>query len=269
MAESSKCKFKGCKESCHIGKEYCLEHYKEVGDYSYGLDADLKKKMAAKLDPDKMAECQEWIESVVGEKFPSDFQESLKSGVTLCKLLNKIKSGTVENINKSKMPFSQRENIENYLKGCKALGMKETDLFVTQNLFEGDNMVVVIDNIYALGALAKKYDGFKGPHIGIKFADQNVRNFSDEQLNQYVPSKQTQGSYGYQPKHEDKLDKIIKAPIIKASDQFQVEQEKPNPKAAAKKADSPKKDAGGKFCAGCGAKRDGAGKFCASCGAQF
>lgn len=42
--------------------------------------------MTSKFDSVRAKEAQEFIEETTGEKFPSsDFQESLKSGVLLCK----------------------------------------------------------------------------------------------------------------------------------------------------------------------------------------
>ena len=69
----------------HIGKAYCLEHYKTLGEYEYGLDAEIQRKLRLKYDPAKEQQAQAWIEAVIGEKFPGNFQESLKNGVRLCK----------------------------------------------------------------------------------------------------------------------------------------------------------------------------------------
>jgi hypothetical protein len=73
---------------------------------------------------------------------PGDFQEALKSGVVLCTLANKIKPGSVPAINNSKMAFVQRENIVAFCSAIRGMGMRENDLFVTQDLFEGSNMVI-------------------------------------------------------------------------------------------------------------------------------
>ncbi|ETO30131.1 outer dynein arm light chain 8 [Reticulomyxa filosa] len=40
----------------------------------------------------------------------------------------------------------------------------------------------VIDNIFALSAASRNIPSFKGPYIGVKFADKNERNFSKEVL---------------------------------------------------------------------------------------
>ena len=43
--------------------------------------------MAKPLDPARVADARQWIEEMTGEKFkdPNDVQDSLKSGVLLCK----------------------------------------------------------------------------------------------------------------------------------------------------------------------------------------
>ncbi|KAJ1555746.1 hypothetical protein HK096_001777 [Nowakowskiella sp. JEL0078] len=74
----------------------------------YGLDKELAEKQAAKYDPEREKQAREYIEAVTGEKFPlQSFQESLKDGVLLCKLMNKIMPETPIKISPSKMPFKQ------------------------------------------------------------------------------------------------------------------------------------------------------------------
>lgn len=94
---------------------------------------------------------------MTGEKFKGSFHDSLKSGVLLCRLVNKVKPGSVpENrISLSNMPFNQRENVAAYLDACRRLGVREADMFVTADLFEGNNLVAVVNNLYALGGVAQ------------------------------------------------------------------------------------------------------------------
>jgi len=146
---------------------------KHPDDYVFGLDKDVQDKMRAKFDPERQDACQAWIEEVTGEEMgDTSFQEWLKSGVVLCILINKIKKKSVKKINKNKMAFKQMENIQNYNNACKKIGMRDGDCFVSQDLYEGDNLVAVIDQIYAIGALSRKVDGFEGPYFGVKFADE-------------------------------------------------------------------------------------------------
>lgn len=197
------------------------------------------------------------------------------------------------------MPFVQRENITNYLTKCRELGMAEISLFVTQDLFEGDNLLSVVDNIFALSALGMKL-GHGGPHIGAKISDKNVRQFSTEviQKGKSIMPRITQGSYGYQPEREKKLDKIIL--LDSSASKASSEPSRQNigshgiqPKAqtfdrvtrqeTGSGHTSPSMDSGPpptasgppafnanqkKFCSECGAD-GGGGKFCGECGSKI
>jgi len=113
--------------------------------------------MAVKFDVQKANEAKHWIEEVTGESFQSnDFQESLKSGVMLCKLLNNLQPGTVPKINTQNMPFKQMENVAAYIEGSKKLGVPDQYNFTTVDLFEGKNLGQVILNVLTL----KKEKGY-------------------------------------------------------------------------------------------------------------
>jgi len=166
---------------------------------SYGLDAELKAKQDAKYDKNLEREVIEWINALTTTTLtPQNIHEELKSGVVLCNLANKIKPGTVRKINNGKMPFIQMENINAFLVACKHLGVPDTDLFMTVDLFEAKNMGQVIQTLHALGRHSQKVANFPGPYIGVKLADANARNFTQEQLRQgenMIPL-QTAGSHG-------------------------------------------------------------------------
>lgn len=82
---------------------------------------------------------RDWIEAATREKFPSpDFATSTKNGVLLCKLLNQISPNIVPKINQQKNAVAERENISFFLAGCKKLGLRETQLFTTNDLYEGN-----------------------------------------------------------------------------------------------------------------------------------
>ncbi len=52
-------------------------------------------------------EAREWLRSLTGEDVEGDFSVALKDGKVICKALNAIKSGTIQRINHSQMPFKQ------------------------------------------------------------------------------------------------------------------------------------------------------------------
>ena len=174
----------------------------------YGLDADLANKAAAKnaQHADAFTKAQNWIEAVLGAPFPAEFGPSLKDGTMLCQLLNTIKPGCVK-ANASKMPFKQMENVSNYLKVSRALGVKQHDCFETVDLFEQKDLLLVALQIHALGAAIQvSCPGFQGPAIGVKIAQKNVRQFTAEQIQAQKAnsgvSLQTAGSYGIMERTE-------------------------------------------------------------------
>jgi len=176
------------------------------------LDRDLKKKMASKYDPAKEAEVREWIQTVLKRKLVGDtLQEALMSGVALCDLINVIWPKTIaaEKISLKDTAFFQRVNISTYLDACKAKKMNLVDLFDTQDLYDNKNMPQVINHFYSLSGFASiNAPGFSGPFIGVKFAEKNVREFTEEQLRKgkFVMSSQTSGSHGVlEPETEAKL----------------------------------------------------------------
>ena len=151
------------------------------GKLLYGLDKELAEKAAAKYDPEMEAEARSWVEAVLGEKLEGTFQEALKSGVVLCNLVNALVPGSCPPPKNKKLPFIQMENISNYLAACKKLGVPDYSSFQTVSLYENQDMMAVLTNIFALGSVAKT-KGYSGPTIGVKMATENKRDFTEEQL---------------------------------------------------------------------------------------
>lgn len=285
------CSTAGCSKEALSGYEHCSNHHKEQANYAYGLDAELQRKATLKYDPVREQKAAQWLESMSGiSQGDASFQEWLKSGVVLCEAINRIQPGAVRKINKGKMPFVQRENITQYLDKCRELGMAEISLFVTQDLFEGDNLLSVVDNIFALSSLGMKL-GHGGPHIGSKMSDKNVRQFSTEVMQQgkSMMSRITQGSYGYQPEREKKLDKIIllDSEASKSSSEPSrqnigshgiqpktvtydrlTRRETGTPTGSNSGPSSVSADIKASFCSECGTAATG-GKFCGECGSKM
>ncbi len=54
-----------------------------------------------------------WIEAVLGEKLPAGaYEDVLRDGIVLCKLINKIAPGSVAKIQTSGGSFKLMENIQ-------------------------------------------------------------------------------------------------------------------------------------------------------------
>lgn len=149
----------------------------------YGMDLELEAKKMAKYDKEKENDVRFWIEAVTGEQFKvDDFQDALKDGVHLCKLANTIKPGSVPKINTSKLPFMQMENIGYFLKAAENMGLKRHDAFQTVDLYEGKNLPQVIQTLFIFGSVVQKLPGYSGPTLGIKMADKQNIQFTEDQL---------------------------------------------------------------------------------------
>jgi len=138
------------------------------GEFLYGLDKELKEKRDAKYDSSLDQDVSHWIEGVTGDmKGDQTTAEWLKNGQVLCKLADKIKPGSSKGVTTSGMPFKQMENIKLFLGFARDLGMAESSLFSTLDLFEEKNMPVVLMSLNNLGGtIQTKVPEFKGPFLG-------------------------------------------------------------------------------------------------------
>jgi hypothetical protein len=119
------------------------------------------------MDPAVEPQLAAWIADVTGQALPpGDLGASLKSGVVLCELLNAIRPKMVRRISKSKMPFSQRENVKAFIDGARDLGVPEMENFTTEDLFEAKNLRQVQICLESLGACLFDLDGYVGPTYG-------------------------------------------------------------------------------------------------------
>lgn len=69
-------------------------------------------QLASKRDPEQEREAQEWIESILGEKFTCPYEDALRDGQVLCHLINKLAPGSVPKINTTGAQFKLMENIQ-------------------------------------------------------------------------------------------------------------------------------------------------------------
>jgi len=133
-----------------------------------------------------------WIGSIVGKKLKKadGIQECLKTGVEILELLNKLSPGSVDSINRKDMPFAHRENISKYIDTCKAMGMNKADLFDAQDLYDGKNIVSVIEHFHRLSKGLLKSLPADAKEVSSSSASA-VKKTIDTGL-----SLQTSGSYG-------------------------------------------------------------------------
>ncbi|KAH9903568.1 hypothetical protein F4778DRAFT_734694 [Xylariomycetidae sp. FL2044] len=119
------------------------------------LDKDLRKMRLDKYTPAAANEARSWIESVLGDRLPSnDLLEGLKDGVALCKLVNLASGPPGVKFKKSPMPFVQMENISHFLRACRMppINLQEHDMFLTVDLYEQKDPAQVLQ---CLGAFSR------------------------------------------------------------------------------------------------------------------
>uniref|UniRef100_A0A4W3H4I3 Calponin n=1 Tax=Callorhinchus milii TaxID=7868 RepID=A0A4W3H4I3_CALMI len=123
-----------------------------------------------------------WIEEVTGVRLGENFQKSLKDGVVLCKLMNKLHPEVIRKINESKLNWHQLENIGNFIKAIQLYGMKPHDIFEANDLFENGNLTQVQTTLLALASLAKTKGFHTRMDIGVKYAEKQERHFRDDKM---------------------------------------------------------------------------------------
>ncbi|XP_060102314.1 LIM and calponin homology domains-containing protein 1 [Heteronotia binoei] len=127
------------------------------------------------------AEAQKWIELATGKNFgDKDFRTGLENGVLLCELLNTIKPGLVKKINRLPTPIAGLDNIALFLRGCKELGLKESQLFdpgdlqdvssraTAKNLDGSRKLKNVLVTLYWLGRTANNSTSYNGATLNLK-----------------------------------------------------------------------------------------------------
>ncbi|KAM4707984.1 LIM and calponin homology domains-containing protein 1 [Discoglossus pictus] len=126
-------------------------------------------------------EAQKWIEQVTGRSFgDKDFRTGLENGILLCELLNAIKPGVVKKINRLPTPIAGLDNITLFLRGCKELGLKESQLFDPGDLQDTSNRTTVrtsensrklrnvLVTVYWLGKIASSCTSYGGKNLDLK-----------------------------------------------------------------------------------------------------
>uniref|UniRef100_A0A8D1VQW4 LIM and calponin homology domains 1 n=1 Tax=Sus scrofa TaxID=9823 RepID=A0A8D1VQW4_PIG len=121
------------------------------------------------------------FQQVTGRSFgDKDFRTGLENGILLCELLNAIKPGLVKKINRLPTPIAGLDNIILFLRGCKELGLKESQLFDPSDLQDTSNRVTVksldysrklknvLVTIYWLGKAANSSASYSGTTLDLK-----------------------------------------------------------------------------------------------------
>lgn len=126
----------------------------------------MPRPVACKRDAGQELEVQRWISAVLEE--PSLFQDApyeevLKNGVILCRLINKLSPGSVNKINETGANFKMMENLTKFQQALKKYGVDKVDIFQTNDLFERRDLATVTNTMFALGRAVLKHPEWNGP----------------------------------------------------------------------------------------------------------
>ncbi|XP_006115250.1 transgelin-2 [Pelodiscus sinensis] len=161
---------------------------------AYGLSREVQQRIDRQYDLDLEQILTQWILAQCGSNIQAPepgrekFQEWLKDGTVLCRLINSLfpkGQEPVAKIQASAMAFKQMEQISQFLQAAERYGIAPTDIFQTVDLWEGKNMASVQKTLMNLGGLAvTREDGlFVGdPNWFPKKSKENRRGFSEDKL---------------------------------------------------------------------------------------
>lgn len=137
----------------------------------FGMDAELAQRMQDKYDKNLEGKIQRWIEEVTGIVFDKEFGEMMQNGIVLCRLVNVILPGRIKKINETGGLFRMQENITNFIRVCRDIGVPEPSLFTTESLaqLKDLNQVLVTINAFSLKVQQRREElgtPFEGPFLG-------------------------------------------------------------------------------------------------------
>lgn len=140
-------------------------------------------QLAGKRDTEQEAQAQQWIEAVIGERFPQvPYEHALRDGIILCKLMNRLAPGIIPKINVTGGDYKMMDNLNQFQKACTLYGLSDVDLFQTTDLWDFKNIVLVTQTIFAIGRATYKHPEYRGPSLGPRPAEENRRDFTEDQL---------------------------------------------------------------------------------------
>ena len=96
------------------------------------------------MDADSVLEVTTWVQSVLSLPEPPEFPAAFKDGTLLCKLANALKPDAIKKINPGKLPFHRLENLENFSKWVRSLGIPDRNSFVSVDLHDEKDLKAVV-----------------------------------------------------------------------------------------------------------------------------
>ncbi|XP_058482440.1 transgelin-like [Solea solea] len=160
---------------------------------NFGRSREVQNKIDEEYDQELEERLVEWIICQCGsgverpEPGMVGFRKWLKDGCVLCELINSLSGANkpIRVIKSSTTPFKQMEQISLFLQAVESYGVTKTDMFQTVDLYEGTDMATVQRTLLTLGRKSLNNVNYKGdPNVFLVTAQENRRDFSEEQLSQ-------------------------------------------------------------------------------------
>ena len=125
------------------------------------------------------------VEQIVREPLADlkDVWVSLKSGVILCRLINKIKPKLIPKIaTKRLLPLVEQSNIQLFLTACSSLGVPRDRIFLVSDLHQSKNLQAVFLCLASLAVRAVKLNNqLPGIEGDVESERQSKRSTQDTQ----------------------------------------------------------------------------------------
>ena len=118
----------------------------------------------------RIQEAKEWIEDTLADPIPScasldDFEERLRDGVLLCRLMRCFAPASVPKIfTAATLQFRHSDNLVYFWRGCEKLGLPPLFAFELVDLYDKKNIPKVIYCLHALSHLCLK----RGLGVGVR-----------------------------------------------------------------------------------------------------
>lgn len=135
-----------------------------------------------------------------GERQPAllDFLVFLKNGTVLCETLNILEPGTCKYDESPRTKFGKQQNVEEFRRGCKKLGLPEEDIFLFDQLFLGADVYTVLQTISSLSQLQIAKDKGLEPFSLPEIEQDGIYNNMGDAMEDHEDNVQTDGGDIYQ-----------------------------------------------------------------------
>jgi len=123
-----------------------------------------------------------WIEAVLNDPIPpKDFDDLLRDGVLLCRVMNALKPGSVSKIQKPWTKDNQRANIQAFIDAARSYGVPDEHLFSVEDLHEKTGIPNVTKTMIFLGKAIYDHSEWQGPYLGPRPTGQ-IKDWPEEKL---------------------------------------------------------------------------------------